>query len=134
MNYWLVKTEPESYAWQQFVKEGSAIWDGVRNYQACAYLKKMKTGDMVLFYHSGKEKSIAGVARVSKEAFPDPSSDDSRWVAVMLAPERAFKNHVTLQQIKEKIKLKDVLLLRQSRLSVMPLTPEQFDEMCETGQ
>lgn len=133
MNYWLVKTEPHTYSWQQFTADGRTVWDGVRNYQARNYMQHMKTGDLVLFYHSGIEKKITGLARVAKEAFPDPTAGDIRWVAVELIPVEPLNKFVALEQIKKEIKLKDVLLLRQTRLSVMPLNSEQFNIICSLG-
>lgn len=127
MNYWLVKTEPEKYAWSDLQRDGQTTWDGVRNFQARNNLQAMQEGDLVLYYHSVSEKSIVGVAKVAKAAYPDPTSDDPRWLAVTLVPERPFATPVTLDQIKKEDRLQNIALLRQSRLSVMPLTPEEFD-------
>jgi len=134
MNYWLVKSEPESYAWQQFVKEGRVIWDGVRNYQARNNLKGMKTDDKVLFYHSNKGKEIVGIATVVKEAYPDPTTTDSRWFAVDLIPLKELKKSITFEHIKDHPVLKNILLVKQTRLSVMPLKKEEFDIICELGK
>ncbi len=133
MNYWLVKTEPHTYSWQQFISDGFTVWDGVRNYQVRNYLRQMKIGDPVLFYHSGNEKKITGLAQISREAFPDPTTDDNRWLSVKLVPVQTLNKFVTLEQIKNEIQLKDVLLLRQSRLSVIPLNFEQFRIICSLG-
>ncbi|WP_205501877.1 EVE domain-containing protein [Rufibacter psychrotolerans] len=134
MNYWLVKTEPEKYAWSDLLRDGQTTWDGVRNFQARNNLQQMKAGDLVLYYHSVSEKAITGVAKVSKEAYPDPTADDPRWVAVTLVPEQAFAQPVTLDQIKKDERLQNIALLRQSRLSVMPLRPEEFEVLLSLGQ
>jgi predicted RNA-binding protein with PUA-like domain len=125
MNYWMVKTEPSSYSWEDFVKKGEDVWDGVRNYQARNFLKEMRQGEPVLFYHSGKDKAVVGVAEVSAEAFPDPK--DEAWVAVSLKTKQALKNPVTLETIKSEAGLTEMLMLRQSRLSVMSVTKEEFN-------
>lgn len=125
MNYWMVKTEPSSYSWEDFSKKGEDVWDGVRNYQARNFLKEMRKGDPVLFYHSGKDKAVVGLAEVSSEAFPDPKDD--AWVAVSLKAKLALKNPVTLAAIKGEDGLSDMLMLRQSRLSVMSVTKEEFN-------
>jgi predicted RNA-binding protein with PUA-like domain len=125
MNYWMVKTEPGSYSWEDFVKKGEDVWDGVRNYQARNFLKEMRQGEPVLFYHSGKDKAVVGVAEVSAEAFPDPK--DEAWVAVSLKTKQALKNPVTLETIKSEAGLTEMLMLRQSRLSVMSVTKEEFN-------
>ncbi len=133
MNYWLVKSEPGAYSWQQFEKEGQTYWDGVRNYQARNNLKAMKQGDLVLFYHSVNEKRVIGIARVVKEHYQDPTTDDSRWVVVDLVPEKAFKKPVSLSQIKADARLENIALVRQARLSVMPLKAEEFDAIVGLG-
>jgi predicted RNA-binding protein with PUA-like domain len=125
MNYWIVKTEPSSYSWEDFSKKGEDVWDGVRNYQARNFLKEMQQGDSVLFYHSGKDKAVVGVAEVSQEAFPDPK--DEAWVAIGLKVKQAFKNPVTLESIKAEDELSEMLMLRQSRLSVMSVTQKEFN-------
>ncbi|MDX5339789.1 MAG: EVE domain-containing protein [Cyclobacteriaceae bacterium] len=125
MNYWMVKTEPTSYSWEDFQAKGEDIWDGVRNYQARNFLREMKKGDLVLFYHSGKDKAVVGVAEVSEEAFPDPK--DESWVAVKLKVKRALKNPVSLTAIKEEDRLSEMLMLKQSRLSVMSVTSEEYE-------
>ena len=133
MNYWLVKSEPNKYSWADLTRDGHTTWDGVRNFQARNNLQSMKTGDLVLFYHSVSEKAIVGVSTVTKEAFPDPTVPDPTWVAVTLAPEKAFAQPVTLEQIKKEERLQNIALLRQSRLSVMPLTPDEFDLLLALG-
>lgn len=127
MNYWLVKSEPFVYSWDDFVKAGVAVWDGVRNYQARNNLNAMKAGDFVLFYHSNEGLEIVGLARVHKEAYPDPTTTDTRWVVVELIPVQKFKKPVTLHQIKTDNRLEKITLIKQSRLSVMPIRPEEFD-------
>ncbi|MFO7977709.1 MAG: EVE domain-containing protein [Bacteroidales bacterium] len=133
MNYWLVKSEPKAYSWQRFVEEQGTMWEGVRNYQARNNLKQMKEGDLVLFYHSVTQKQVMGIARVVREHYPDPTSEDARWVVVDLVPEEALSQPVTLEHIKADQRLKNIALLRQSRLSVMPLKPEEFDTIVELG-
>lgn len=125
MNYWMVKTEPSSYSWEDFEKKGEDVWDGVRNYQARNFLKEMHLGDPVLFYHSGKDKAVVGLAEVSLEAFPDPKDD--AWVAVSLKAKQALANPVSLDAIKSEDRLSQMLMLRQSRLSVMSVTKEEFN-------
>lgn len=134
MNYWLVKSEPSEYGWEDLVNKGEDVWDGIRNYQARNYLKEMKAGDLVLFYHSGKNKEIVGVAKVSKEAFPDlEEGEDKGWVAVKLKPHLDLKNPVSLAQIKSNEKLSSLPLLKQSRLSTMPIEKSQFDHILLLG-
>ncbi|HKQ37109.1 MAG TPA: EVE domain-containing protein [Verrucomicrobiae bacterium] len=127
-NYWLVKQEPDSFSWATLVKDGRTDWTGVRNFQARKHLRGMKKGDGVLFYHSGDEKQVVGLARVEKEAYPDPtaSADEGDWVAVDIVPVKPLKNPVALQQIKADKSLADMPLVRQSRLSVSPVTEDQF--------
>lgn len=134
MNYWLVKSEPFKYSWQDFLKDGSTYWDGVRNYQARNNLKKMKKGDKVLFYHSNKGLEVVGVSQVIREHYQDPTTDDDRWVVVDLKPLKSLDNPVSLKRIKEDERLKDIALIRQSRLSVMPLSRKEFDIIVEMGE
>jgi predicted RNA-binding protein with PUA-like domain len=129
MNYWLVKQEPESYSWEDFVKEGRAAWTGVRNFQARNNLRGMKKGDLVFFYHSGDQKQIAGVASVAREPYPDPTAEEGDWVAVDLIPVKSVTKPVTLAAIKADSRFKDILLVRNSRLSVMPLAKPQFEHL-----
>ena len=124
MNYWLVKQEPEKYSFDDLIKDGATDWTGVRNYQARNNLRQMKIGDPVLFYHSVSEKAIVGAAEVSKEEFPDPT--DEKWIAVEIKPLEKFAKSVRLDEIKAEKSLAEIALLKQSRLSVMPLTPEEF--------
>ncbi|MFC5408455.1 EVE domain-containing protein [Larkinella bovis] len=127
MNYWLVKSEPDAYSWNDFVKQGKAVWDGVRNYQARNNLASMRLGDQVLFYHSVTGKEIVGLAKVSRESYPDPTiPEDPRWVAVELEPVSEFPKTVTLQQMKADPSLQNLPLFRLSRLSVVPITPVDF--------
>ena len=125
MNYWLVKSEPEAYSWSRLVKDGVTAWTGVRNFAAQNNLRAMKTGDEVFFYHSGEEKSVVGLARVAKEFYSDPTAKEGDWSAVDLAPEKFMAKPVTLAQIKGDKILKEMVLARQSRLSVSPVTREQ---------
>ena len=133
MNHWLVKSEPFKYSWEKFNKEGRTFWDGVRNYQARNNLREMKEGDLVLFYHSNEGKNVVGIAKVVKEAYQDPTTDDANWVVVDLAPVESLKNPVSLEQIKAEKSLKDISLVKQGRLSVMPLKAEEFDKILEMG-
>src|SRR5688572_23620618 len=126
MNYWLVKSEPESYSWDTFVKEKRAAWTGVRNFQARNNLRAMKRGDLVLFYHSVSDKEIVGVARVEKEAYPDPTAKEGDWSCVDLVPAKALHQAVTLEQIKSHKGLSEMPLLKNSRLSVQPVNEAQF--------
>src|SRR5947207_15831617 len=124
-NDWLVKQEPEAYSWDTFVKAGKAAWTGVRNFQARNNLRSMKKGDLVFFYHSVSEKQVVGLARVKREAYPDPTAKEGDWVCVDLAPVKALKKPVSLETIKVDKALKEMPLLRNSRLSVMPLRETQ---------
>lgn len=134
MNYWLVKSEPETYSWDDFVRKGVDHWDGVRNFQARNNLKSMKKGDLVLFYHSVKEKSVVGIASVVREFYPDPTAESGDWVVVDLKPETKLKKPVTLEQIKQDERLQQMPLIRQSRLSVMPVKKEEFDIIIAKGE
>ena len=132
--FWLVKQEPETYSWTTLVEEGKTAWTGVRNYQARNNLRAMSKGDPVLFYHSGESKEIVGIARVAKKAYPDPTATEGDWSGVDLAPLTALKEPVTLGVIKADNALKDILLIRNSRLSMMPLTQAQFNRILELGE
>lgn len=134
MNYWLVKSEPTEYSYDDLVKDGSTYWDGVRNYTARNNLKSMKVGDKVLFYHSVSEKSVVGISKVVKEYYQDPTTDDERWVVVDLAPVSRLKNPVTLSEIKTDPSLADIALVRQSRLSVMSLGKTAFNRIVEMSK
>ena len=133
MNYWLVKSEPHKYSWEQFNKDGRTFWDGVRNYAARNNMRAMTEGDLVLFYHSNDGKAVVGIAKVVKEFYQDPTTDDKNWVVVDLAPLEPLKTPVTLEQIKADDSLKDIHLVRQGRLSVMGLKREEFDRIVELG-
>ena len=125
-NYWLVKQEPTDFSWSDFVRDGGTSWTGVRNYTARNNLRKMVKGDEVLFYHSVEEKSVVGIAKVTRTAYPDRTAKEGDWSAVDLAPVRALRNPVSLSQIKGTRALQKIPLIRQSRLSVMPLTETEF--------
>ena len=126
MKYWLVKSEPESYSWDDFVKLGRDHWDGVRNYQARNFMQEMAVGDQVLFYHSGKAREVVGLAEVLRTAYQDPTTDDDRWVAVDMAPIRPLKRFVSLAEIKADERLTEIKLIKNSRLSVMPLQEAEY--------
>ncbi len=134
MQYWLVKQEPQDYSWATLVKDGRTAWTGVRNFQARNSLRAMKKGDLVLFYHSGADKQVVGLARVEKEAYPDPTATEGDWSSVDLAPVKALDKPVVLDAIKADKALKGILLVRQTRLSVMGLTPAQFDRVLKLGE
>ena len=131
MNHWIVKSEPETYSWTQFVKDGSTAWTGVRNFQARNNLRAMKRGDLVLFYHSVTGKEIVGLARVAKEAYPDPTAKEGDWVCVELQPMKPLAKPVTLDAVKADKTLKDMPLLKNSRLSVQPVSVRQFERVME---
>lgn len=135
MNYWLVKSEPDKYGWHHFTEQGRAVWDGVRNYQARNNLNAMRLGDPVLYYHSVTNPGVVGLARVVREAYPDPTvPDDKRWVVVELEPVLAFETPVPLARIKAEPLLSTISLIRQSRLSVMPVRPDEFELILKMGQ
>jgi len=134
MNYWLVKSDPEEYGWKELVRDKSASWTGVRNFKARGNLQAMKTGDLVLFYHSQEEKAVVGISKVIREFFPDPTAKDEPWVAVDLAPVSPLKNPVTLAQVKADKRLQETYLVRQGRLSVMPLKKEEYDAVIELSR
>ena len=133
MNYWLVKSEPEAYSWDAFVKEKRAAWTGVRNFQARNNLRAMKRGDLVLFYHSVSDKQVVGIARVNNVAYPDPTAKEGDWSCVDLVPVKPLARPVALDQIKADKALAEMLLLRQSRLSVTPVTEVQFTRVLMLG-
>ena len=126
MQYWLIKSEPDAWSWDNQVKEGVSMWDGVRNYQARNNLKKMKKGDLCFFYHSVSERSIVGIVKVVKEYYPDPTDKTGKFVVVDVKPEKKLKKPISLDQIKKEKKLKDIALVKQSRLSVMPLKKSEW--------
>ena len=129
MNYWLVKSEPEAYSWPQFSKDGKTAWTGVRNFAARNHLRAMKKGEAVFFYHSGEEKSVVGLARVEKEFYPDPTAKEGDWSCVDLKVEKSLAKPVTLAQIKGDKILCEMALVKQSRLSVSPVTKAQFERL-----
>ncbi|MEO8710611.1 MAG: EVE domain-containing protein [Parafilimonas sp.] len=133
MAHWLVKSEPDVYSWQQLVKDKETSWDGVRNYAARIHLKAMKKGDEVFYYHSNEGTYIVGIAKVSKEFYQDPTIDDDRWVSVMLKPVKALKKPVTLAQIKADKRLQNLALVRIGRLSVQPVSDEEWNIILEMG-
>jgi predicted RNA-binding protein with PUA-like domain len=132
-NFWLVKQEPSSYSWSDFIAEGQTAWTGVRNYAARNNLRKMREGDEVLFYHSGEDKAVVGIARVTRQAYPDPTAKEGDWSAVDLAPVKSLRRSISLRAIKDNRRLKDIPLIRQSRLSVMPLAKSEFHEIVNMG-
>ncbi len=134
MRHWLVKSEPFKYSWEQFQKDKKTFWDGVRNYQARNNLREMKKGDLVMFYHSNEGKEIVGIAKVVKEFYQDPTTDDTNWVVVDLAPFKKLKNTVTLETIKADKQLQNIALVKQGRLSVMPLKAGEFDRIIELSE
>ena len=133
-SFWIIKQEPSKYNWKQFEKDRETYWDGVRNYQARNNLKKMKIGDNLLFYHSVIGKEIVGIAEVTREAYPDPTTDDERWVVVDLKPIKPFKVPVTLEEIKTHKELSEIALIKQARLSVMPITKKEFQVLLKLGK
>ena len=134
MQYWLVKQEPEKYPWEQFIKDKGTYWDGVRNYQARNNLRAMKKGDQVMYYHSVTGKSVVGVAKVTGEAYPDPTAKEGDWSVVDLKPVKALNKPVSLEEIKKDSKLAEISLIKQSRLSVMPLRAAEFRRILQLGQ
>jgi predicted RNA-binding protein with PUA-like domain len=133
MSTWLLKSEPSAYSWQDLVKEGRTHWNGVRNHQAANNLKAMKRGDRAFFYHSGEERAIVGIAEIVKEAYPDPSDETGRFVMVDVKPLEPVATPVTLATIKADKRLAELALLRQGRLSVVPITAEEWRLLCRMG-
>ena len=127
MRYWLLKSEPNTWSWEDQIKEGASMWDGVRNYQARNNLKKMKIGDLCFFYHSVTEKSVIGIVQVVKESYPDPTDKSGKFVVVDVKATKKLKKSVTLERIKINRKLREIALIKQSRLSVMPLKKIEWD-------
>jgi predicted RNA-binding protein with PUA-like domain len=134
MNYWLVKQEPSAYSWDDFVKDGRTAWTGVRNFQARNNLRSMKLGDRVFFYHSVKDKSVIGEAEVVRESYPDPTAKEGDWISVDLKPLQALPHPVTLEKIKADKKLAGFVLLRNSRLSVMPVSANEYRAIRDLSQ
>ena len=134
MNYWLIKSEPGTYSWSDLEKDKQTLWDGVRNYQARNNMKTMKLGDQCLFYHSVNEKQVVGVASVVKEFYPDPTAKEGDWVVMDVKAQRKLKHPVTLAQVKDEDRLAQMVLVRNSRLSVQPVTREEFDVIMELSE
>ena len=134
MNYWLVKSEPSTWSWEDQKREKVTMWDGVRNYQARNNLMSMKKNDLCFFYHSVKEKQIMGIVSVEKEYYPDPTDESKKFVAVNLKYKSSFKRLITLEEIKMDKKLSKLTLLKQSRLSVMPVEKKLWNHICKLGQ
>lgn len=133
-SYWLVKSEPHKYSWDDFIGDGRTYWDGVRNYEARNNLAAMKKGDLALYYHSNEGKEVVGVARVVGESYPDPTADDERWVVVDLEPVVALAEPVTLASIKSDPALGEIALVRRSRLSVVPIERREFERIMKLGK
>jgi predicted RNA-binding protein with PUA-like domain len=133
-NYWLVKQEPESYSWNDLVADGKTSWTGVRNYTARNNLRKMRVGDDVLFYHSGEDKAVIGIARVARSAYADATAKEGDWSAVDIKAVKALPRSVPLHEIKSESRLKQMILVRQSRLSVMPVTRNEFEAISQMAQ
>ncbi len=134
MKYWLVKSEPHKYSWDDLQKDGGTYWDGVRNYQARNNLRAMQVGDLVLYYHSNEGLAVVGVARVTKEAYQDPTTADDRWSVVDIEPVETLAAPITLGEMKQDKKLQDMVLIKQSRLSVMPVLKKEFDRIIKKGR
>ena len=134
MAYWLVKSEPNAYSWEQFQKDGKTFWDGVRNYAARIHLNAMKKGDEVFFYHSNEGLEIVGIAKVIKEAYPDPTAKEEGWVVVDLKPVKSLNRPVTLKEIKEQKSLSDMALIRLGRLSVQPVKEEEWKAVIKLSE
>jgi predicted RNA-binding protein with PUA-like domain len=134
LSHWLVKSEPGTYSWDDLVRDRKTRWDGVRNAQARNNLQAMGVGDLVLYYHSGDDKQIVGVAKVVKAAYPDPTTDDERWVVVDLASVKALRAPVALADVKRDAALAEIALVRQGRLSVMPIAPRAFARILALGK
>jgi len=134
MNYWLIKSEPFKYSWDQFVKEKETFWDGVRNYQARNNLRAMKKGDLAFWYHSNEGMEIVGVAKVTKESYQDPTTEDPAWLVVNFKPVKKLKNPVSLATVKADNRLINMALIKNSRLSVQPVTIEEFDMIMDLSE
>jgi predicted RNA-binding protein with PUA-like domain len=134
MNYWLVKSEPVKYSWDQFQKDKKTFWDGVRNYQARNNLREMKKGDLVLWYHSNEGLDVVGIAKVAKEYYQDPTTEDKNWVVVDLIPFKKLKKSVSLTTIKADDILKNMGFVKQGRLSVSPVTQAEFERIIELSE
>lgn len=132
--YWLVKSEPSVYSFSQLQKDKRTVWDGVRNYEARNNLRAMKRGDLVLFYHSNEDKAVVGIARVAKQAYDDPGDETGTWSVVEISPVSAFKEPVTLDQIRDEPSLSEITMLKKNRLSVTPLRPAELTEILKLGK
>ncbi|MBW2426314.1 MAG: EVE domain-containing protein [Deltaproteobacteria bacterium] len=133
-SYWLVKSEPFKYSWDELVRDGRTYWDGVRNYEARNNLAAMKKGDLALYYHSNEGKEVVGIVEIVRESYPDPTSDDERWVVVDVEPRAPFARPVSLATIKADAELEDIALVKRSRLSVVPLTAKEFRRVAKLGR
>ena len=133
-NYWLIKSEPFKYSWDQFEKDGQTFWDGVRNYQARNNLKAMKKGDLLLWYHSNEGMEVVGIAKLVKEHYQDPTTEDANWVVVDVKPLKKLKKPVTLAQVKADVRLEKMALVRLGRLSVQPVTSDEWNVIMELGE
>lgn len=134
MNYWLIKSEPGTYSWDDLERDGTTFWNGVRNYQARNNLKAMAVGDLCLYYHSVNEKQVVGIAEVVRTHYQDPTTDDTAWVVVDVKAKQRLKRPVTLEQVKADARLSQMVLVRNSRLSVQPVRPEEFDIVVGMGE
>lgn len=134
MAYWLIKSEPFKYSWDQFNKDKKTFWDGVRNYQARNNLRAMKKGDLAFWYHSNEGMEIVGIAKVVKESYPDPTTTETAWLAVDFAPQKKLKNPVTLADVKANINLTNMALVKMGRLSVQPVTDSEWEEVIKMSQ
>ena len=134
MNYWLIKSEPNAYSWDDLVELGKDHWDGVRNYAARKHLRDMKVGDLALFYHSVNDKCVVGIAKVVTEHYQDPTTNDDRWSVVDFIPEKKLKRSVSLEEIKQDGRLSEMVLVNNTRLSVQPVKKEEFDIVIELSE
>ncbi len=134
MKYWILKTEPFKYSWDDLIKDEQTYWDGVRNYQARNNMQEMKKGDLAYIYHSNKGLEIVGIAMIIKEAYQDPTTDDDRWVAVDIAPVQPMAEPVSLKALKSNPKLEDLAMIKQGRLSVSPVTTKEWNEILKMGK
>ncbi len=134
MAYWLIKSEPFKYSWEQLQKDKKTFWDGVRNYAARNFLREMKKGDLAFFYHSNEGKEIVGIVKIVKEAYPDPTTEDANWVAVDVSPVKALKRSVSLAEIKAEKALNDMALVKLTRLSVQPVTDKEWDYILQLAE
>ncbi len=134
INYWLIKSEPNKYSWDQLEKDGETFWDGVRNFEARNNLREMKKGDLLLYYHSNEGKEVVGIAKVKKESFQDPTTDDERWLAIDVEPFKKLKKPVSLATMKATPQLQGMKMVRQGRISVTPVTVEEFDKIIELSE